>query len=41
MVKKNEPGSYLLSHSRTGAVSSALKSLTSGFGMGPGVTSSV
>ncbi len=39
--KKKNQGSYLLSHSRTRAVSSALKSLTSGFGMGPGVASSV
>ena len=32
------PGSVLLSHSLTAAVSSALESLTSVFGMGTGVT---
>jgi hypothetical protein len=39
--KKKKPGDDLLSHSVARAVSSALKSLTSGFGMGPGVASSL
>jgi hypothetical protein len=39
--KKKKPGDDLLSHSVARAVSSALKSLTSGFGMGPGVSSSL
>ncbi len=39
-LKKKNQGSDLLSHIRRGAVSSALKSLASGFGMGPGVSSS-
>ena len=36
-LNKKKPGSYLLSHSR--AVSSALESLTSVFGMGTGIAS--
>jgi hypothetical protein len=39
--KEKKPGDDLLSHSVARAVSSALKSLTSGFGMGPGVSSSL
>ncbi len=39
-MKKN-PGDDLLSHSVARAVSSAQKSLTSGFGMEPGVASSL
>jgi hypothetical protein len=35
------PGGVLLSHAVPRAVPSALKSLTSGFGMGPGVSPSL
>ena len=37
---KNMSGVVLLSHTVTSAVPSALKGLTSGFGMGPGVSPS-
>ena len=40
-IKKRKPGDDLLSHSVARAVSSAPKSLTSGFGMGPGVAFSL
>ena len=36
-LNKKKPGSYLLSHNK--AVSSALESLTSVFGMGTGISS--
>ncbi len=38
-LKNKKPGDDLLSHSVSRVVSSALKSLTSGFGMEPGVSS--
>ncbi len=38
MKNKKNPGCDLLSHPLAGAVPSALAGLTSGFGMGPGVS---
>src|SRR6478672_3265989 len=39
-LRKDMSGGVLLSHSLSAAVPSALKGLTSGFGMGPGVSPS-
>ena len=40
-VKKKKPGNYLLSHTLTRVVPSAMRGLTSLFGMGRGVTPSL
>jgi len=40
-LRKDMSGGVLLSHSLSVAVPSALKGLTSGFGMGPGISPSL